>query len=41
VWSATPETAMQVFAPLDDEEPATVLDLRPVLPTMVNGIHTG
>jgi hypothetical protein len=40
VWSDVPETVAHVFAPLDEEAVDEVLDLRPVLPTVMNGVHT-
>jgi hypothetical protein len=30
----------QVFAPLEEDAIEDVLDLRPVLPTVMNGVHT-
>jgi hypothetical protein len=36
-----PASLVRLFAPLDeDDEPRTVLDLRPALPNVMNGVHT-
>jgi hypothetical protein len=40
VWSDAPETVAHIFASLDDEPRSEILDLRPVLPTVMNGVHT-
>jgi hypothetical protein len=41
VLSEDAEMLAQVFAPLDaGDEPTTVLDLRPPLPNVMNGVHT-
>ncbi len=40
VWSDTPENLARVFASTGDEEPETVFDLHPVLPNLMNGVHT-
>jgi hypothetical protein len=40
VWADAPETVAHVFAPLEEETIDDVLDLRPVLPTVMNGVHT-
>jgi len=40
VWSESPENLARVFASPGDDEPETVFDLRPVLPNLMNGVHT-
>jgi hypothetical protein len=41
VLSENAEMLAHIFAPpVDDDEPRTVLDLRPALPNVMNGVHT-
>jgi hypothetical protein len=40
IWADSPETVAQIFAPLEDDQIEEILDLRPVLPTIMNGVHT-
>jgi hypothetical protein len=40
VWSETPQNLARVFASPGDDEPETVFDLHPVLPNVMNGVHT-
>ena len=40
VWSESPDVLALIFAPLGEDEVAAVLDLKPVLPTVMNGVHT-
>ncbi len=40
VWADNPEMVAQIFLPLEEDEASTFLDLRPVLPNVMNGVHT-
>ena len=40
VWADDPETVVHLFAPAADAPLDEILDVRPVLPTVMNGVHT-
>lgn len=40
VWREAPDDVARVFAAPSDEEPETIFDLKPVLPNVMNGVHT-
>jgi hypothetical protein len=40
VWTESPENVARVFAAPGEDEPETIFDLHPVLPNLMNGVHT-